>query len=138
MPFNSGTVYGWFKKLFFLPPFRSFLANLQLLYTDAAVNLERHRVSCCSSVMPIDARTVSLLETFCGQMLSIVKSKHLWQQKEPVALIDLLRLYFFKDATDARDKVYGILSLVTDWGDSVAAIDPDYTLATIDLMKEWR
>jgi hypothetical protein len=68
-------------------------------------------------------------------MLTIVESGNLWRKKESITLLTLLRLYYTKEATDARDKVYGLLGLVTDWGNS-AAIAPSYTIAASELYQE--
>ncbi len=114
--------------------FGRFTAPL-LMYAHASSNFESHRASCCVGALPTEDRTSSPMEDFCRKMLIIVEGGNLWRKKESVTLLTLLRLYYSRDATDARDKVYGLLGLVTDWGNS-RAIAPDYTLRTSELYQE--
>jgi len=114
--------------------FGRFIAPLRM-YADAASNLERHKASCCIRALPTEDQISLPMDDFCRKMLTIVEVANLWRKKENITLLTLLRLYYSKDATDARDKVYGLLSLVTDWGQS-RAIAPNYTLRTSELYQE--
>lgn len=114
--------------------FGRFKAPLRM-YALASSNLERHKSSCCVGVLPPGDRNSLPMEDFCRKMLAIVEGGNLWRKKESITLLTLLRLYYSKDATDARDKVYGLLGLVTDWGNS-RAIAPNYTMRTSELYQE--
>lgn len=52
----------------------------------------------------------------------------LWQDDPTTTLIRLLSIYYPRQATDARDKVYGLLGLVRHWGDA-APLVPDYSIS---------
>ncbi|OCK79012.1 hypothetical protein K432DRAFT_435624 [Lepidopterella palustris CBS 459.81] len=114
--------------------FGRFKAPLRM-YADASSNLERHKSSCCAGIIPADDRAASSVDDFCRKMLTIVESGNLWRKRDGITLLTLLRLYYPKDATDARDKIYGLLGLVTDWGNS-KAIAPNYTITASELYQE--
>ena len=67
------------------------------------------------------------LDDFCKKLQTIIESGNLWRDKSPATLMTLLRLYYPKDATDPRDKIYGLLGLVREWGSE--QIQPDYTIS---------
>lgn len=91
--------------------------------------------SCCAGVIPTENRAAAPIESFCQKILEIVEAENLWSKKDNITLLTLFRLFFWRDATDDRDKIYGILSLVTDWGNG-AAIAPDYTISPNELYQE--
>ena len=122
LPSSVTVVFGRFTA-----PFR--------MYADASSNLERHMASCCAGVIPTEKHAPLSVETFCRKVLTIVESGNLWRKKGSITLLTLLRLYHAKEATDARDRVYGLLGLVTDWGNS-RAIAPSYTIAAPELYQE--
>jgi hypothetical protein len=105
------------------------------MYADASSNLGRHMSSCCASVIPADRNIVAPIEKFCRKLLEIVDAGNLWSKKDNITLLNLLRHFYLRDATDSRDKIYGLLSLVTDWGNG-AAIAPDYTMSPSQLYQE--
>jgi hypothetical protein len=116
-----------------------FTAPLRM-FTDAASNLERHKSSCCAHIVLSDGRRTPPVEApaigkFCRKMLEIEESGSLWRRKEGIGLLTVLRLFYSRQATDARDKVYGLLSLVTEWGNR-AAIEPNYTMTTPQVYQE--
>jgi hypothetical protein len=105
------------------------------MYADASSNLKRHMSSCCASVITTTNRATTSIEKFCQKISEVVEAENLWSRKDNITLVTLFRLFFWRDATDDRDKVYGILSLVTDWGNG-AAIAPDYTISPNELYQE--
>jgi hypothetical protein len=105
------------------------------MYADASSNLRRHMTSCCANVIPPDGQTATPIERFCQKVLEVVEAENLWSKKDNITLLTLFRLFYWRDATDARDKVYGLLSLVTDWGNGTV-IAPDYTISPSKLYQE--
>ena len=90
--------------------------------------------SCCASVVPIKNRATSI-ERFWQWVLEVVEVENLWSKKDNITLLTLFQRFFWRDATDNRDKVYGLLGLVTDWGNG-AAIVPDYTKSPGEVYQE--
>ncbi|KAF2502451.1 hypothetical protein BU16DRAFT_576457 [Lophium mytilinum] len=132
----------WVVQEVILPPtvtviFGHFTAPLQL-YADAYSNLRKHKLSCCASIDLTNDKDKSSMGLFTQKMKIITESANLWRRKEKTSLLTLLRLYFTKDATDPRDKVYGLLGLVTDWGsqDSSPKIKPDYAITSSVLFQD--
>jgi hypothetical protein len=84
--------------------------------------------------MPTDRQTATI-ERFCEKVLEVVEAENLWSKKDNITLLTLFRLFYWRDATDVRDKVYALLSLITDWGNGTA-IPPDYTISPNELYQE--
>ena len=129
----------WVVQEVILPPaatliYGRFSAPLRM-YANASSNLRRHMSSCCASVIPTETRATGPVEKFCQKVLEVVEAENLWSKKDNITLLTLFRLFFWRDATDARDKVYGLLSLVTDWGNG-ATIAPSYTISPNELYQE--
>jgi hypothetical protein len=95
------------------------------MFFDAISNLQRHRVSCCSSVPGIN-NTLN----FLSDIMTHLRDVRTWRRENRgVKLNSLLQIFRYRQATDPRDKVYGLLSLVTDWGNGTPII-PDYKSTT--------
>jgi hypothetical protein len=75
----------------------------------------------------MDDAEVEPMRKFNETAMQMVCAKGLWQRKQQVSLITLLQLFRKRNATDNRDKVYALLSLVTEWGGRVP-IAPDYSI----------
>ena len=96
------------------------------MFQHAMSNLHRHRISCCAFVPGISEALSSL-----STIMSDIQDVRIWRQhRDGVALSTLMRIFRYRQATDIRDKVYGFLGLVTDWGaDGPSSITPNYTKA---------
>ena len=105
------------------------------MLADAAQHLDRHRSTCCDNVLSTADQQFKCLDDFCQKILTIVESESLWRQKSNTNLMTLLRLYYSKEATDPRDKIYGLLGLVRDWG-HIKPITPDYSVSVAQLYQE--
>lgn len=68
-------------------------------------------------------------------MLTIAESGRLWQERAMTTLMTLLRFYYPKDATNPRDKIYGLLGLVREWGKS-EPVTPNYSISVRRLFEE--
>lgn len=104
--------------------FGPIVAPFEIL-SKASANFERHWTTCCSKKM--EDTEMEPMQKFNETTMQIVRAKGLWQRKQQVPLITLLRLFRKRNATDNRDKVYALLSLVTEWGGR-APIGPDYSI----------
>ncbi|KAF2786516.1 HET-domain-containing protein, partial [Melanomma pulvis-pyrius CBS 109.77] len=129
----------WVVQEVILPPkvtviFGSFTAPLSM-YASASTHLSKHRSTCCSAVLPSSDPQNACLDDYCHKMQTIVESGRLWRENADTTLMTLLRLYYPKDATDARDKIYGLLGLVRDWGND-GPITPDYTVSGTTLYQK--
>jgi hypothetical protein len=114
--------------------FSRFSAPLRM-YADASSNLRRHMTSCCASAISPDKNTATPIERFCQKVLEVAEVENLWSKKDKITLLTLFRLFYWIDATDARDKVYGLLSPAMDWGNGTF-ITPDYTISLSELYQE--
>jgi hypothetical protein len=103
------------------------------MLSDASVSFEHHRATCCSE--KIELLEVETILRFNETVMQIVKAQRLWQGKQKTSLLTLLHLFRNRNATDNRDKVYALLSLVTDWGNS-EPIAPDYSVKTLELHRK--
>jgi len=97
------------------------------MFYDAMSNLQRHRISCCASVPGI-SETLSGLSVIMTHLRDI----QTWRQEgRGISLSTLMKAFRYRQATRKRDKVYGLLGLVTDWGTAgPGPIIPDYNMST--------
>lgn len=123
----------WVVQEIILPPRATVLYGqittpLTVLF-EAALNLQRHQDSCCSKLVeelgfaPQEAKS---LIAFTDKILESRSMTSQWRRKDRTSLLSLLRLLRTRAATDDRDKIYALLSLVTDWANR-APIVPDYS-----------
>ncbi|KAH7347015.1 heterokaryon incompatibility protein-domain-containing protein, partial [Pyrenochaeta sp. MPI-SDFR-AT-0127] len=125
--FQSIVMQPWWDRIWcvqevILPPkvtvlYGRFTAPFQM-YVDAAENLEHHRSTCCKDVLLLSEGQSAAIDDYGQKVLTIAESGRLWQERAMTTLMTLLRFYYPKDATDPRDKVYGLLGLVREWGKS--------------------
>lgn len=97
------------------------------IFYDAMSNLQRHRISCCASVPGI-SDTLSGLSVIMTHLRDI----RTWRQEgRGISLSTLMKIFRYRQATQKRDKVYGLLGLVTNWGTAgPSSMDPDYHTST--------
>lgn len=75
---------------------------------------------------PSAAKTYGpVLSCFHQQVREIDGTRDSWRAVEPLALLQLLRNFRNRNASDRRDKVFALLGLVKFWG-GVAPLAPDY------------
>ncbi|KAH8599679.1 heterokaryon incompatibility protein-domain-containing protein [Bisporella sp. PMI_857] len=95
------------------------------MFLRATENFKTHRSSCCADVPGVNTMLQPLIETL-GHMSEFTQARLLGSD---IPLDSLLRSFRARDATDPRDKVYGLLPLVTEWYDH-DPIFPDYNIST--------
>jgi hypothetical protein len=91
--------------------------------------------SCCASAIPPEKNTATPIGRFCQKVLEVAEAENLWSKKDNITLLTHFQLSYWRDATDAGDKVYCLLSLVTDWGNGTFN-HPDYTISPSELYQE--
>jgi len=91
-----------------------------LTVLDGVSNLLRHRNSCCALVADIQE---SFNLEHVEELQTLRHKYHVMDQK--ISLEHLLRQFRHREATNPRDKVYGLLGLVNDWGVEQPLV-PDY------------
>ena len=90
---------------------------------QAAMNFNKHSKSCCSEYLAGIARDqVKVVEDFAKRVLAVKIS-----QSGGWTLPYLLRTFRNRQASDPRDKVYGLLSL------AATSIVPDYSISEVDV-----
>lgn len=95
------------------------------MFFEAISNLQKHRVSCCSCVPGINNTLNSL-----SDIMTHLRAVLTWRKDNcGVKLHKLLQIFRHRHATDQRDKVYGLLPPVTDWGNT-APVTSNYTEST--------
>ncbi|KAH7397136.1 heterokaryon incompatibility protein-domain-containing protein [Pyrenochaeta sp. MPI-SDFR-AT-0127] len=142
--FKSIAAQAWWNRIWcvqevILPPkvtvlYGRFTAPFQM-YIDAAENLERHISTCCKDFLSFSPEQSTALNDYRQKVLTIAESGRLWQERAMTTLITLLRFYYPKDATNPRDKIYGLLGLVREWGRS-EPISPNYSISVRRLFEE--
>jgi hypothetical protein len=96
---------------------------LELLH--AAQNFREHSASCCSmylASLPRDRAKV--VQDFAKRVLAVHESQ---SGAQAMSLTSLLRTFRNRQASDPRDKVYGLLSLAR------SSIVPDYSISEVDV-----
>ncbi|PZC99521.1 HET domain containing protein [Pyrenophora tritici-repentis] len=88
-----------------------------------------HHSSCCQDLLntrhPREERILTNLQRLVYDDVELLRSTR--AQGRSLSLKQLMSLTALRDATDVRDKVYGLLGLVTDWR-GIPALIPDYNL----------
>lgn len=95
------------------------------LVVDAAKNLARHSSDCCSEALarlPQDQSKV--LADFAKRVLDVADLRI---NMDPKPLLELLRRFRDRNASDPRDKVYALLSLAS------TQLVPDYSVSEVDV-----
>jgi hypothetical protein len=97
---------------------------LELL--QAAVNFDKHSKSCCSIYLAgITRDRVKVVEDFAKRVFDVGISQN--GKGGALPLPYLLRTFRNRQASDPRDKVYGLLSLAR------SSIVPDYSISEVDV-----
>ena len=92
---------------------------------QAAMNFEMHSKSCCSEYLAgIPRDRVKVVEDFAKRVLVVESSQ---SGAGTLPLPYLLRTFRNRQASDPRDKVYGLLSL------AATSIVPDYSISEVDV-----
>ncbi|KAF2026504.1 hypothetical protein EK21DRAFT_115747 [Setomelanomma holmii] len=84
------------------------------------------------------------LSEFCATVQSIENTRQEWAMRRPVQLLTLLRRFRSRRATDHRDKVFSLLSLVDRWMRIPLKIDYRmterelYIVTTSQMIEEYR
>jgi len=95
------------------------------MFLRATENFKTHRSSCCANVPGVSTMLQPLVEIL-GHMSEFTQGRLLGFE---IPLDSVLRSFRARDSTDPRDKIYGLLPLVTEWYDH-EAIFPDYDIVT--------
>ena len=95
------------------------------MFLRATENFRTHRSSCCANVPGVSTMLQPLVEIL-GHMSEFTQGRLLGFE---IPLDSVLRSFRARDSTDPRDKIYGLLPLVTEWYDH-EAIFPDYDIVT--------
>jgi hypothetical protein len=107
------------------------------LFAKAANNFEQHQKICCRAALGhIGLERVEMLQNFRVVIKEIADIRQR-RQAESLSLGVLLSTFRCRDATDPRDKIYGLLSLVTDWDETrCPRIVPDYQQSPVTVYKK--
>ena len=106
------------------------------MFSQAAVRYEENRRSHCLDLnQQLFRSALDTITLFSQIVLDIEQTKVRWKAEKSINLLQLLRKFRSKQATDHRDKVYALLGLITDWG-SAEPIVPDYTLSVETVYKK--
>ena len=113
----------------------SYITPLDALEKGAA-NWFRHQSTCCTRILdglPLERRNQLL------NIQTILNNQTLGRQARnentPITLVDLMRLFRDREATDDRDKVYALMSLVTTWLHT-EALTIDYSRTTLEVYSD--
>ncbi|KAK0662071.1 putative heterokaryon incompatibility protein [Cercophora samala] len=108
------------------------------LIEDSGAILPRHyaRGDCCkrfwNSLPPVQRTTLEAFAYTMGQLEGIRETFRMFKMKQIEMLKYLLDKTRFKEATDPRDKIYGLLGLLDKCDDPIQ-LGPDYRLPARDL-----
>ncbi|KAI1462308.1 HET-domain-containing protein [Annulohypoxylon moriforme] len=102
------------------------------MFQDFYHSLHKHSTQCCALWWnKTGAGTAGSLKRKIKKIFNrldpLVRIRRSMRKKEKISLSELRkRLWYFK-ATDSRDLIYGLLGMVTDWG-NVTPLVPNYKL----------
>lgn len=99
------------------------------MFLEAIANFQRHRNSCCSECQGVQ----DMLNFEVDLALPIIKLRNMWHKSGHGKIRPETLLWSFRtrEASEPRDKIFGIRSLITDIS-TRNAIVPDYRKATWD------
>jgi len=103
-----------------IAPFRMFELDIE--------QLDKHKTTCCAEIVDIRSITAFIHNALgdLRKLRRIMHSAHHSSNTEPlVRLEQLLRVFRNREATNEKDKVYGLLGLVSNW-QHFKQIVPDY------------
>jgi hypothetical protein len=105
--------------------------------TDAVELSDRHDKYCCEELkLSLPYNDVEIID----QLLSAMHSgagmmKEMRNRGRQLSLRQIMRQTHLRDAVDIRDKVFGILGLVDDWG-GASPIAPDYNMSPKEVFMQ--
>jgi hypothetical protein len=103
------------------------------LFVAASYHYTSHSTSCCHAQwVNVDWRTVFVDLSFTVRIVDLARSQR--RNGNRVTLFWLLKQYFDREATDCRDKAYGLLGLVNEWG-YMGPLVPDYEITARELYE---
>lgn len=104
------------------------------MIVDAGYAFNRHSVKCCYMEWAnLTWRTVFVDFSFIVRVVNLARERR--RKGSTVTLYWLLKQYFDREATDPRDKAYGVLGLVNSWGNEEPLV-PDYDISARELYEE--
>ena len=113
----------------------SYIVPLEI-FEKGSSNWTHHQVNCCTQAMdslPLESRNKLL------HIIPILNNQKMGRDVHSggtqIVLVDLMRIFRNREATDDRDKVYALLSLVTSW----LYADPltiDYSRTTLEVYAD--
>jgi hypothetical protein len=104
------------------------------MLTDAADQLRVHEENCCAGYWHHSHGQRRSLDKFVSALSTIYQNRKSWRETSDLRLTTLLHSYFMKRATDPRDKIYGLLGLVSKWGQSDPVV-PNYNITPRQLFE---
>lgn len=118
----------WVVQEVVLPASVSFIFSdhmipLHTLIT-AATHWQRHTTTCCANQAMLESKMYreSGTETMWQHISAIEAMSKQWKKGEKTTILPLLRTLYLREASDARDRIYGLLGLVRNWGGGEALI----------------
>jgi hypothetical protein len=103
-------------------------------FVHAAENFEKHNSGCCLELNNSPGLYFNTLRAFNSAIMSIESTRIKRQAAHNLDIFELLNLYFDREATDPKDKVYALLGLVTCHGES--RVEPNYKQPTAKLYED--
>ena len=134
----------WWKRVWVLQeavlPSRAIVlfGNLVLPWTivaQASSNIAHHLTSCCSGDSSDRSVGEEVLKDFMAAVGQIEQLRIDRARGTKISLSQLLSLTLDRCATDGRDKIYGLLSLVTEWYGEKAIL-PHYASSIAQVYAE--
>lgn len=105
------------------------------MFTQAAANYQKHRVSCCSKIYAeFPSGAVESASRFSHTVLDLQEVKLLWERESRMELLPLLWQFRNRDTSNPKDKVYALLPLVSDWGQR-QGLSPDYSFTVQQIYR---
>ena len=99
-----------------------------MMFVSAALSYPRFQ-----SVTPsLPNEYVSVIALFSRAVLDLSRMRQLWMDAKETTILPLLRRFSGRKATDDRDKVYALLTLVRDKWSSIV---PDYSLTVAQVFQ---
>ncbi|KNG85570.1 hypothetical protein ANOM_006643 [Aspergillus nomiae NRRL 13137] len=98
-------------------------------FVKAANRVHENAGKVIPSLTPSD---VKFLVEFSRRIRGIESIRNRWQSPEQITLVQLLRQFSGRKATDPRDKVYALLGLAKD----KPSVEPNYAAAELDVLAD--
>jgi hypothetical protein len=106
------------------------------ILVDAGAALQNHAYSCCREKCNEFSDELQVVLSRFSLNVRLLDEIRTWRSNgTELDLFSLLRQNFHREATDSRDKVYGVLGLVSSPRD-VSSVKPDYRKSTREVYEE--